>query len=669
MESRQTRGRRAERHGDAGGAEAARGTGPLIAFDRRVITFLALLACCFTLFVALDLNMSSIGRWDLVVPPPGGCYPGLLLGEPREIRRDEWLVTVPFVFSQAEHGYPLENRSIGAHADPLLISVPVRHFSALFRPQNWGYFVLGVERGFSFYWGFKIFALTASFFLLLLMITRNRFWIALGGTAWLLFSSYIQWWFSTTIPEMLTAFSVLAIALAYLLVSRRPATMAAAALVSVFFAVDFVLFFYPPFQVLLGYLLLAVLAGIIAGGYLPAVRENLARRLGFMAGALLLVVLALALFYRDAAATIAAISATVYPGRRVAAGGTVGLVRLFSGFTLVPYGEGGFPPAWSNASEASGFVFLFPAVLAALAGDVVRRRRVGPLVAALAAFTVIVGVWILWGLPAPLAKLTLLDLVPADRAIFGLGVGNIMLVVAYLGAGRPARARDRLFQVLLAMVSFLLLLSLGSSLKHAAPDLFHPYLLVAMAPFFAIVVYLLLRRRSTAFFVLLLAVSVAFTAGVNPLYRGVAALRDKEEARVAASLAAADPGARWVAYGNNTLASFLKANGLEVVNGYQYTPDLDFFAALDPSGGYAEIYNRYANISFQQPAAANTGERFTLIYRDAFSVNIDPCAPELAALGIDYFAFSYRPDPGTIGCLEPVGDYRGDTIGFYRRRQ
>src|SRR5437879_7446731 len=67
----------------------------------------------------------------------------------------------------------------------------------LFRPQMWGFFFLNRERAFSFNWNLKWFALLLSGFLFFRIVARGNNFLALSGALILLFSSYIQWFFST----------------------------------------------------------------------------------------------------------------------------------------------------------------------------------------------------------------------------------------------------------------------------------------------------------------------------------------------------------------------------------------------------------------------------------------------------------------------------------------
>ena len=121
---------------------------------RWLIVLLLFCAC-----VTLKLNGSSVGMWDQELSGRKASK-GLLLFEPQPIRTDEWLVWTPAALSQARQipRFPIENPNLGAGRAPLLLNLPVAYYTTWFRPQLWGFFILDFERGFSFCWMAKIFA-------------------------------------------------------------------------------------------------------------------------------------------------------------------------------------------------------------------------------------------------------------------------------------------------------------------------------------------------------------------------------------------------------------------------------------------------------------------------------------------------------------------------------
>src|SRR4051794_23660751 len=94
-----------------------------------------LLACgvLFMLAFAFRLNGSSTSIWRSILNDQRNAG-GLVAGKPETVRSDEWLVWTPAVIAQANRGFPAENPSLGAGRAPFLYSLPVRHYTMVFRP-------------------------------------------------------------------------------------------------------------------------------------------------------------------------------------------------------------------------------------------------------------------------------------------------------------------------------------------------------------------------------------------------------------------------------------------------------------------------------------------------------------------------------------------------------
>jgi hypothetical protein len=126
----------------------------------------ALLILLYVGTSAARWNGSSTALWRSLVdqqPPKAG----LVAGTPKVIRSDEWLVHTPWIMSQANQSpaFPITNRNVGNGVMPLLTNLPVRHWTMLFRPQMWGFFVFDLERAFAFNWNFKWFGILLGGFL------------------------------------------------------------------------------------------------------------------------------------------------------------------------------------------------------------------------------------------------------------------------------------------------------------------------------------------------------------------------------------------------------------------------------------------------------------------------------------------------------------------------
>lgn len=230
--------------------------------------------------------------------------------------------------------FPIENPSLGSGRAPLLMSIPVAYYTTLFRPQLWGFFLFEFERGFSFYWCAKIFGLLlASVFLLRQLGIRSRAIVAFG-TVWLFFSSFVPWWFSSPamLPELVASWAMCigcAIAFSQEMTTRRGIGLAVAGFI--FFGLNFVLCLYPPFQIPLVFLGLALLTGFWLEHRKDDHPVRLKRALLLLAGTSAVILLALVPFWLETRATLEVVAQTEYPGGRRSSGGSYSVWRLFAG--------------------------------------------------------------------------------------------------------------------------------------------------------------------------------------------------------------------------------------------------------------------------------------------------------------------------------------------------
>src|SRR5437016_14005445 len=115
------------------------------------------------------------------------------------------MLQTPWIFSQALRtpAFSPSNPNIGSDVTPLVTNLPVRHWSTLFLPQMWPFFLLSPERAFAFYWNFKTFGLLLGPLLFFGVFTGGRTLIDLAGALLLRFSPFVQWCFSTPacLPE------------------------------------------------------------------------------------------------------------------------------------------------------------------------------------------------------------------------------------------------------------------------------------------------------------------------------------------------------------------------------------------------------------------------------------------------------------------------------------
>ena len=119
-------------------------------YKHRYWTGIIILAIC----VMFEISGSSIGMWKQYINNPE-VSDGVILGESRGIRSDEWAVNTPMAFSQKfnDSEFPYFSTIIrGALTDVFIVyGQPTWNIVSIYRPFQLGYLFLGIAKGLSFF--------------------------------------------------------------------------------------------------------------------------------------------------------------------------------------------------------------------------------------------------------------------------------------------------------------------------------------------------------------------------------------------------------------------------------------------------------------------------------------------------------------------------------------
>jgi hypothetical protein len=602
---------------------------PAPGFLRRFWVPVLLLAA-FAGLTALGINGSSAAAIRPALGSSVSSDPHLLVGVPLDIRADEWAINTPLSIMQVRTGMPRIQPLMGDGADMALsYDVPVADRWAIFHPQHWGFIVLPLDQGFAFHWWLP--ALLLVFALWLLTVTllprRNALGLLLGAGA--AFSPFLQWWYlaGSFLPEALAVLScALFIRILQTRSWRRRSAYAAA---FGWTLASFILVLYPPFQIPC-----ALVAGSFCLGYLLyAGRElgwrSMLKRLAVVGGATAVAGAFVLLFLLDHRSAVQAIASSVYPGTRTVPTGGYSISRLFSGFLDRQLTDTAAAKSIDvNQSEASSpllaGLLAVPVIVWLLVAGIRRHERPNPVLLLLLAVLALFLAQLFLPHMDIVSGITLLNRVPANRLLLGMGMLSNLLLVGLAWQLSTAGSRPRFMQLGAFLGPFLLLSALALYL-HTDHAVFVGSLVlaVALAATIALAVALWTIRRPALGAAVLLLVSLFVAGAVNPISAGVSTTDDLPVARAVGQIDKADPGG-WIMQMNRLPAGMLteeQVHSYSVVYNY---PQLGLWHELDPTGANADSYNRYGFAFFEMQQGPT---RFLDHYLDQFTIAIDGCAP------------------------------------------
>jgi hypothetical protein len=629
---------------------------PRISGRTAIISFLT---AAYLLTSVFELNQSSSAIWRYFADweTPGQS---LLAGSPKDIRGDEWGTETPWMLAQSKHVPPfsLANPNIGEDKVPLLTNLPVRHWSMLFRPQLLGFFFLNFERAFAFYWNFKWFGLLLAAYLFFEILSGGKTLIALAGALFILFSPYIQWWFSTpaAMPEMMAMLFFALWSILFILRTRSPWRIAGAGLLLFVALGQFVFCCYPRFQIPLFYLGAVVVGSVLVD---RAREKFLPIRVAVLGGALLLTGVIAWVWYRDVAGLIHQLSGFAYPGQILSVGGFYPWWALLAPFLEFSMNEEHWPSGFMNVCEAAGFLFIAPLLLAAVIDDIA-RRRFDAILLSVATFVFLVVVFMIWGIPLWLAKGSGWAYVYSTRAHLVVGVGSTIGLVRYLSRSDPnPRQRSFALELLLLGIIAVALWAIFGVVNRRLGEFASPTNIAAAALFFGLVFVCLWTRKAAPALALLLLPTLLANGLTNPIGRGLPGFEQSELRRWLSEHEHLDPTAKWIVLGRSgrgrSMPEFVKTTGADVLGGVRITPDREMVRVLDPENKYADVYNRFAWITCVP--GSDPAPVFKLTFLNSYDIQLPLRTDIFDQLGVRYILTVDLPvEETTVPGFQVIGE-------------
>ena len=619
----------------------------------------------FVLLVALGIHGSSTGvtaEWwaqekaysgYLMSLPPQAVegltridtagLQSLLMGNARTIRWDEFLVFSPYALSQLSHNprFPVVNTNIANGQNMLVVPhAPVWHILTLARPATWGYFLFGAQRGLTWFWWFQIFACFTVLYLLFEIILKGRKGLAAFGAFWVCASAYFVCW--SEWPSHVVFFAALGCLTAYhLFASEKKSTQVSSAILLGLSFPGFLMIVYPPWQVAAGYFFAFLFVMLFVRDKLHVpLRTSPKYRLGLLALAIVIAGSLSLWWLLTCLPDLKVMSNTVYPGRRVSLGGDYSFALLFQGmYNLITIYF--TPQALVNESQTASFYYFFPAVF--FAALISRRiaRKLGLIGWGLIAYIAGMILFVLVGLPEPIARITLLSYIPSTRADLTIGLASILLCMHLLGVITQEKENEvspSEASVPLRVAAFVTLFFIFHSLflMKKAPGFPPPQIALLISIVTGGISYCLVAGKVRAFCAITASLVVVTTALFNPLATNLDHIYDSELGREITNInKQSNDHPFWVSYGGTHPGVLVEVLGGKSLSGVQWPPQLDIWHALDPERTNEQTYNMYAEVSFDYLADENTVS-FKKIQDGTMRVQISPYNPVLKSLGARY---------------------------------
>ncbi|MBO0470851.1 hypothetical protein JZO66_09860 [Enterococcus sp. DIV0242_7C1] len=570
----------------------------------------------FILMLVFKIHGSSLAMWDQYVSDyaKDGNSESVIVGEPRPIRSDEWMVQTPYSLSQTQTGLKNHNEVITVDGQDMVIGYnsPALNLATLAKPFTWGYVLLGKERGLSWYWGLKLIGLMLLSFEMGLILTKRNKYLALLTSVWLPFSAAIQWWFVSPVGDLVFfTFGFLVGMYNYFYAHEKKWVRLLCAILAALCASGFILVLYPALQVPFGYLILLFLLGFFFE-FRKKVKLDKFDAL-FISLAVVMTGIIVGVSLVTSWDSLMRVMHTIYPGNRVSLGGDFAKKDLFN--FLVNWKMSFKDVVYENNSELSSFYHFFFVILFVspwVFYKKIKENLYGFLLFVFCLFNI---VWMSLRFPTILAKITMYSYVPEERANLAFGFAAILLSIWFIQYAWEQKKLAFKWQVPIIVINlglyFFSLYKGNLGLYLSRMDIIWTLLVAGL------LIVLLLNQRKYLFSLVLLAAVLVGGTTVNPVSKGVSPVYDKQIAQKVMAIEKEDPGQLWA--GERMMHAFLPMLGVHNFNGTAFTPNLDSWKPLDPNGKYEKVYNRYSHIYVE---ISTEKPQFELLHADAFKVRL-----------------------------------------------
>lgn len=628
---------------------------------KPILIFPIILTLILIFLTLFKISGTSIGTYETTV---NGKSSNVIYGTPRAVRSDEWLVNTQLIIAQEREDYPRVNNNLGNGKDmSLIVDVPYKDWSVLFKPQNLAFFILPLEYAFAFKWWLLIYLLMISVYIFsyrLLGKIKHRTLISVLMSVSVGLSPFIFWWYqSITIMPLVYAFLVMYLIDKLLnkdILINNKISGPIYTLLLFYILTSFILILYPPFQISI---ILVILAFTLSNVLEKTSFKNhwfkdvLLKLLPLIIGSIISI-LVLTLFIYTRYDSIQSVMGSSHPGTRVIKGGSVKPIAILSGY-LMPHLQK--PDSLgktfiTNPSEDSNFILLLPFLLIPTIAIVIyqykKAKYINWYLAIYGFLSIFLIIRMTTGLVDWLPKILLFDKIPNGRFIIALGLlGTLQLITLLSDKSKYVATRNvKYFISAYSILTLVFLITLGKIIKNHYPLLLaNKYEVILPALVFSLMIYLILVKKKILFCIVLVAFSILSTYKIHPLYKGLGFANNnniykmiKENTDNNDTVSVADN----IIFENLGLLSDRKS-----YSGIQIYPDNSIWNQFNEEDSY-KIYNRYAHVIYSTQDK-NPDGKFKLIQNNLFSVDID--CDSVTKNTVDYFIIGSKVD---FPCLQLV---------------
>ena len=578
------------------------------------------IALCFLLFFILvffKLHGSSIEIYNDYIQPGSNTsqYSKPILGTAKSIRMDEYGIHTPISLSQKYTNYNIENNIIRAEKTNVatVYNQPIKAPFEIIKPFYWGYLIAGDEYGLSWYWNGRLIFLFLVTFEFFMIITRRNKLLSLLGSFLIVYSPPIQWWFSTDLIEEIFWCELGIISIYNFIKTDKIAIKSLLSVVTGLCMAGFTLCLYPAWILPFSYTFIAILIWIIYENKNEYKFKKI--DLIYLLVSIILAVSIVLSVIIPSQEALTSLANTVHPGQRRDFGGEY-LLNLF--YYLINYKV--YP--LSNPCELSHFIGLFPLPAIITCLYLYKTKFKDKLCIGLLIVQAIIIAYLAIGFTPFIAKITGFMMTTYRAAVVSSFI-DIILLLRLLSNTDDIKFNFKplisfIYSVIVFIgVTFIKTETLGIEPEIISNKLFnvYPYLIALIAFIVSYIVLLAIEKNSklkTYSIITVMILSFLCFSLVNPVMHGLDTIYKIPVGNEINRIQTQEPG-RWLVVDTYPITNFPAIFGAPTINYTNIYPNLKLWHLIDKENKYADVYNRYCNISVILMDSSHTTSFETLI--------------------------------------------------------
>lgn len=584
----------------------------------------------FLILVFFRVNGSSIGVFDTIYGKEENIATELF-GKARPIRSDEFMVQVPYFFSQYFNSFGLDSHMMSLSGQNMIIGYnsPVLDLTLIGKPDIWGYMLFGNEIGLSWYWNFRIIAFLLIGYEMFVILTKNKY-LSLFASICLVFSPALQWWFAPHMYQVFFWASTLFVVGYYFFIAHKKWKKILFTILSISALVGFVVSIFPSLQVPLGLLMLILMVCCLIRD-----RQELKwKKADFLRVIVVVLVvgIVLGIFLIESKDAIKLLNDTVYPGKRISTGGDYPFANLFTdpAMMLTPFQI----PNARNECEISCFnhfgllfILYFPYLY------YVVKKKGGSTIVGNALFIVLLIeiFFMIIGFPAWLAKITLFSYMNRMILVYGFTA----FLFTFWSVQKVWEYRKNLRKSIAFATGCVYIILYVLAYRNYGPMFYSGNisgLIYFIIPFilggFSILLFTKWRKLFFPVFGSWVILTGMF---VNPIVIGADSITNHALVSEAVKINLENPNEKWLSLNSVHTQNLLMANGIPVLNAVNFYPDMMKWDMIDPEHEQEDFYNRYLHMRIELTQESTS---FSLVHPDAGIIYLNP--DDLKKWGVHY---------------------------------